>query len=417
MSTLTISPTIRRRFILGKQGLYPGRRWRSVLEAARAGAVIQIDPLNVVARSHDISLYGRVQGYRPALLDAALYTERTLFDHGGTIVVHPMEELPYWRVTMARKGAARRWREILETYHEAVDEVMAAVRERGPLSSRDFAAGQGKQWSSGYRTTKLYGQVLYALWLSGELLTHSRRGNERLYDLRERIAPPQYQHVVSPDEADAFFTRKILEEYNMLTAKSLRLALYGTIERQVTPAEVSARIDALLAEGKIAPIIVEDDPKTQRYILSEDVPLLETLLAGKIPAAWQPLDSTTNDAMVFLAPLEIVSARGRAKVLFDFNYIWEVYKPVEKRQWGYYTLPILYGDKLVGRFDSRVDRAEGVLRILGFWLESDVSPDDAFAAALGQGFRQFNQFVGARTVDVGVMPPSLAQAVEQAIML
>ena len=100
VSVLTISKATQRRFILGKQGLYPGRRWKGkegVVQAIRAGSVVQVDPLNVVSRNHDIVLYGRVREYQPAHLDAALYTDRALFDYGGTVMIHPMEELPFWR--------------------------------------------------------------------------------------------------------------------------------------------------------------------------------------------------------------------------------------------------------------------------------------------------------------------------------
>src|SRR3712207_2985341 len=101
--TLVISKQTQRRFILGQQGLYPGRRWRGktgVAQALHAGAVVHIDPLNVVARSHDIVLYGRVLDYEPAHLDTLLYTDRAAFDYGGTVMVHPMDELPYWRIVM-----------------------------------------------------------------------------------------------------------------------------------------------------------------------------------------------------------------------------------------------------------------------------------------------------------------------------
>ncbi len=109
--------------------------------------------------------------------------------------------------------------------------------------------------------------------------------------------------------------------------------------------------------------------KDDSYALAEDLPLLETLEAGKIPEAWRPLGPTTEEEAVFLAPLDIVSARGRAAQLFDFDYVWEVYKPVEKRRWGYYTLPILWGDRLVARLDPKLDRKTGTLEIKGFWLE------------------------------------------------
>ena len=105
--------------------------------------------------------------------------------------------------------------------------------------------------------------------------------------------------------------------------------------------------------------------------------LLATLAADQVPAAWQPLVTTTLDEVTFLAPLDIVSARGRAKVWFDFEYIWEVYKPAHQRRWGYYTLPILYGDRLVARFDPKLDRTTNTLVINGMWLEDDALAEDS----------------------------------------
>jgi uncharacterized protein YcaQ len=110
--------------------------------------------------------------------------------------------------------------------------------------------------------------------------------------------------------------------------------------------------------------------------------------------------------VTFLAPLEIVSARGRAKQLFNFEYIWEVYKPLELRRWGYYTLPVLYGDNLVARIDPKMDRKTGTLEIKGFWLEDDASAADPdFADALGKGLARFASFVKARQVDLSALQP------------
>lgn len=116
-SVIRISKETQRRFILGKQGLYPGRRWRGkagVLQALQSGSVVQIDPINVVARSHDITLFGRVLDYQPDQLEDVLYTDRAGFDYGGTVMVYPMEELPYWRVAMLRKVTEPRWSKFVE---------------------------------------------------------------------------------------------------------------------------------------------------------------------------------------------------------------------------------------------------------------------------------------------------------------
>ncbi len=413
---LSITSQTMRRFILGKQGLYPARRWTSssasVAEAVRAGCVVQIDPLNVVARSHDIALYGRLHGYRPADLLAALYSDRALFDYGGTVVVHPMEELPYYRVIMARKAAERRW-QVFEQEHPGVTEqVLREVTDRGPLSTRDFKSETPRV--STYRSGKVTGIALYRLWLAGELMTHSRRGFDRVYDLRERVAPQQHDQAASVEETEAYFELAPFKDLNLVTARSWRRFFAGTIERKVDAAEGTARFEALVAAGTIVPVALAHDGKELRYALAEDLPLLEALHAGDLPDTWQPGANGAHDEMILLAPLEIVSARGRAGLLFDFEYLWEVYKPQEKRRWGYYTLPILYRDRLVARLDPKLDRTTDTLLIKGFWLEDGATVDATFIDALARGLRRFTAFVGAETIDLdAVGDPALRGALHE----
>jgi uncharacterized protein YcaQ len=415
---LQITTTTLRRFILGQQGLYPGRRWRGaagVADAIRSGCVVQVDPLNVVARSHDIALYGRVLDYHPELLDAAIHAERLCFDWGGTVIIHPMVELPYWRVVMERKSHEPRREAFAAEYPDVIAHVYQAIHDQGPLSARGFE-GSAKRLHGSYRSAKVENQALYYLWLCGKLMTHSRKGVERFYDLYERVAPAAMQRSVPPEEADAYFAQAVFREGTILTARSFRRMWAGTIERTVAEPEATAQLQAMLAAGEIVPIALESDPQTARFILASEMQMLQALHAGGIPAAWQPLEADTDSEMTFLAPLEIVSARGRAAPLFGFEYLWEVYKPAAKRRWGYYTLPILYGDRLVARFDSRMDRARAMLVILGFWLEDHANPDAAFGAALARGLRRFMAFVGAEHVDLsGLQPDSLRRAVAQVL--
>jgi uncharacterized protein YcaQ len=120
-----------------------------------------------------------------------------------------------------------------------------------------------------------------------------------------------------------------------------------------------------------------------------------------VPAAWIPLESTTEEEATFLSPLDPVSARGRAKPLFGFDYTWDVYKPADQRRFGYYTMPILWGDRLVGRFDPKLDRATGTLMILGLWLEDDaLAQNGAFVEALGGGMARFLRMLDVRRIDV-----------------
>jgi uncharacterized protein YcaQ len=143
-------------------------------------------------------------------------------------------------------------------------------------------------------------------------------------------------------------------------------------------------------------------------VLTEDLAALESLEKGKVPKGWNPKDTTTLEEVTFLSPLDIVSARGRAKKLFDFDYIWEVYTPVHKRRWGYYVLPILYGDDLVARLDLKLDRTTMTLEIKGFWGEEDAPVKDIdFANAFAKGLVRFAKFVNAQRVKVDPIKPTM----------
>ena len=158
-------------------------------------------------------------------------------------------------------------------------------------------------------------------------------------------------------------------------------------------------IEAMLADGELIEVQVEGW-KAVHYALGSDASVLHDLSAGRVPEAWTPLGTTTTEEVVFLAPLDQVSARGRAKVLFGFDYVWEVYKPEPQRKFGYYTLPILWGDRLVARFDSKLDRTTNTFVILGLWLEDEtLGKDEAFAEALACGLARFVAFLGASKLD------------------
>ena len=147
--------------------------------------------------------------------------------------------------------------------------------------------------------------------------------------------------------------------------------------------------------------------KDLHYTFTRNLPDLETLEIGQVPTAWTIVDSTAETEINFLAPLEPVSARGRAAKLFNFDYKWEIYTPVEKRRWGYYVLPLLYGNELVGRMDVKLNRATKTLLIKGFWLEnSSTGEDAAFVAALVRGLIRFTHFHGVTQLDAQKVSPA-----------
>ncbi len=410
MSDRSIGLTAARRFLLGRQGLWPGRRWQGLAgtaEALRAVEAVQIDPLAVVARNHDLTLHSRVIDYHPEHLDRLLYRDRAFFDYGGTVFIYPRDELPYWRVVMQRKGQEPRWANFARHNPALLNEVKAELRRRGPLGNRDF---DGRASGDNYRSGKDSGIAMYYLWLTGELMTHHRRNFDRVFDFRRNIVSDGLNRKATVAQAESYFARKALAFKGLSSLKGWADTWSGFLQRRVTHDEAHQRFNRLIAAGEVATLEVEGR-KEPLYALAEDVPALTALEAGSVPAEWQPLDTTTNDETVFLAPLDIVSARGRAKVWFDFDYIWEVYKPASARRWGYYTLPILYGDRLVARFDPKLDRTSSTLAINGLWLEdAGLAEDTKFVLALTRGLQRLTQFLDAQAIDLSAVKTPKAEA-------
>jgi uncharacterized protein YcaQ len=398
----TINIDIARRFILGKQGLWPGRRWRGIQgteQAMRAMEYLQLDPLQIIARSHDIQLHSRVLDYTPGMWEDVTYEQRKFFDWGGWLATRPMDELPHWRAVMRRERDGHpdcdpRIRKMSREHAAAIDEMRTILRERGIVSNRDFEMAKRTRTQS-YRGRKDSALALYYLWRTGEVMTHHRENFERVYALTETVAPAHLIRESDEDVTDRFLFKKEISLSGLSRLKRTQDAFF----RGVPFSRKEQIIEALLADGDIVEVKVQGW-KAMHHALSTDVDTLVELSAGRVPKAWMPVDTTTSEEVVFLAPLDHVSARGRAKVVFGFDYVWEVYKPEHKRKFGYYTLPILWGDRLVARFDSKLDRTTNTFVILGLWLEDEaLGKDEAFAEALACGFARFVAFLDASKLD------------------
>ncbi|MBI4928783.1 MAG: YcaQ family DNA glycosylase [Anaerolineae bacterium] len=405
---LTIDIDTARRFILGKQGLWPGRRWRGIQgveQAMRAMEYLQLDPLQIIARSQEIQLHSRVLDYSPGLWEQVAYEQRKFFDWGGWLAARPMDELPHWRVIMHRErdGGAdidSRIHNMAGEHAGAIEEVRAILQERGLVSNRDM---EGSARLQRYRGSKESTLALYYLWRTGEVMTHHRENFERVYALTQAVAPAHLIYESNEADAERFLIKKEISFFGLARINRTADAFF----RGVPFSKAKSILKALLADDEIIEVQVEGW-KAVHYALGDEAGLLSDLSAGRVPEAWKPLEKTTTDEVVFLAPLDPVSARGRASGLFGFDYVWEVYKPEHQRRFGYYTLPILWGDRLVARFDARLDRKTRTLHLLGFWLEhKDLGQDEAFAEALAGGFSRFTAFLGAGTLDSSVIEEPL----------
>ena len=398
---IAISPQTARRYVLGKQGLWPGRRWkgkRGTAQAIRECEAVQLDPLNIFARSQDIVLHSRVLDYKPQYLYDVAYKDRQFFDYGGWLAMYPMSDLPYFRVHMAKRSENNYVKRFVSDHQKLLEDVRAELRSRGPLGNRNFNGKRLAQHS--YRGRKESSVALFDMWLAGELMIHHREGFERVYDFRENIVPKEFDYVATEQDAEKFFARKAVSFHGLLREAGLKISLEYDLHRKYTREEIRKLLEGWVEAGVFARVQVPG-MRDSFLVLAEDVPMLEVLDKGKVPKGWKPKETTTLEEVTFLSPLDIVSARGRAKKLFDFEYKWEVYTPVHLRRWGYYVLPVLYGDDLVARLDPKLDRQTMTLHILGFWPEDDAPvKDPAFAGALARGLIRFAKLVEAKKLDI-----------------
>ena len=392
-----ISNETARRFILGKHGLWPGRRWKGKAgthAAMTACEHVQLDPLVILARSHDLMLHARVAGYRPEYFDALAYEERRFFDWGGWLAVRPMDELPYWRVLMRRSRELPRVKRIADNFGPTIDEMRAALRERGTLANRDFASADRRAIDT-YRGNKDSSLALYYLWLVGEAMTHHREGFERVYAPAESVAPAHLLAEAGEAETERFLFCKAISFAGIGRTGPLS----GLLGRKVTRREEDALAHALVESGEITPVEVEGRPE-RSFVVKADLAALAVVDAGRVPRSWKPIGPTTGEEVVFVSPLDPVLERRRAKAVFGFEYVWEIYKRQEDVRYGRFTTPILFGDRFAGRIDLRTDRRAGALVVNGLWLENAAAARDAgFRDALRAGIGRLAEFLETDRVD------------------
>lgn len=335
-----------------------------VLTAVRRLGCVQLDSISTVERSHRIALGARVGAYpEPAV--SKLMREGRIFEywaHEACLI--PIEDFPMHRWRMARFAESHPWRgNVFERDPELTEQVLREIAERGPLGSRHFeGSGPGGMWN--WKPAKI---VLEALHSAGRLAIAGRDGFQRLYDLPERVFPEYVLngHIPNDDAYVLWATVRGVEARGALTeaaiAEMWRLRGGG--------ARIRPYAEALVAEGKLRLLEVEDGK----------APVL-------VPAKAEPGGGALPPA-VLLSPFDnLVWDRVFLERVFGFRHVIEVYKREPERIYGYYVLPLLRRDRLVGRADLKHERAEGVLRVKAFHPEPGIRGrlDDSLDAALAR---------------------------------
>ena len=325
---------------------------------------LQFDPLDVTGRNHDLILAARIDGYRRAWTDTLLYEERWLYEtYNKGLSLVPIAELPWYRITWDQGGVDHATSTFTD-HAPLVEELLERIRSDGPLSSTDIEPRAEIDWY--WRPTNQVRAILEALAEAGVLGLARREGNRRVYDLAERLFPSELL-AQRPPEIDQR-RHKLLSRYRahgLLGAGGQSEIWFGTGR---TAADRHALRTDLVDAGALVPVEVEGVRGT-RFILGEEIAVLEE--AARSVAAGEP----AGPGVTFLAPLDpFVWDRDLLRSLFDFDYVWEVYVPAAKRRWGYYVLPMLAGDRLIGRIEPRIERKTGTLRIIDLWWEAGIDP-------------------------------------------
>ena len=392
----TVSAAVARRFLVKRHLLTPPRSLppepASVLRVMDRVGSFQFDPLEVAGRNHDLLLLARIAGYRRAWTDAHLYETRELYEtYNKGLSLVPTAELPWYRVTWDANRAEHDGG-AFDEHAPLVEELLGRIRRDGPMSSTDLAPRAAIDWYWG--PTNPVRAVLEALAEAGILGLSRRDGNRRFYDLVERLFPADLLAERHPEDEQR--RHKLLSRFR--AHGLLGNAGEAVVWLGIGPAAVRARLRAdLLASGAIVPVEVAG-VRGIRYVVSSDLDDLSEaereVEAGLPPGGVAP-------GVAFLAPLDpLVWDRDLLRQLWGFDYVWEVYVPARKRRWGYYVLPVLYGDRLVGRIEPRLDRRTGTLRILGMWWEEGFDPmaESDFGPAFVEAVRAHRDFGGLRRV-------------------
>jgi hypothetical protein len=366
-----------------------------LLDVIRDLGCLQLDPISAVARSHQLVLWSRVGQYDLAALDQLLWTDRSLFEywaHMASIVL--TEDYPIHHLLMrtylrgepqtARRQRTRQW---VKANQHLQRRILRELKRHGPLPARVFenTTDEDAGWySSGWTSGRDVSQMLDYLWTTGKIMVAGRSGIQKLWDLSERCLPDW-----TPRER--LSEKEVVRRAAQKSLRALGVATPQHINQHFTRKRyphLKETLHDLQAEGAIERIHVADD-RGEWYVHTEDVPLLDRIEAGDFA-----FERTT-----LLSPFDnLICDRARTAKLFNFDFTIEIYVPAHKRQYGYYVLPILHGDRLIGRIDPKMNREHGRLHIHAVHAEKDTPLNRRTGRAIRDAIEDLAAFLDASDI-------------------
>ncbi len=341
-------------------------------------------------------LWSRLGRFDTRLLTRLQEQDRVLVEywaHEASLVL--AEDWPIHQVQMRTWPPAERrgydsTREWLQANADFRRSVLDQLRDRGAMRAAEIEGAMPAVYrSGGWNDGRSVGRLLELMWVQGDVTISRRGGGQRVWDLMERCVPPD---VIGEEISEAEAVRRAAAR----SVRALGVCSARDVTRYFTRGrypDLASALDRLVRDGEVVPVTV-DGLKLDRFAHADALPEIDAIERGE----WRP--RTT-----LLSPFDnLVADRRRAEELWDFTFRLEIYTPKDKRQYGYFVLPLLHGDSLVGRVDASVDRKRGVLTLIAIHLEPSVRATKSLAAAVARNARDLATFVGADDVEVRAAP-------------
>lgn len=384
-----------RQFMLLKHGLLGEYKFigkQGILDFVGQASCIQYDPIDVCGKNAELVLQSRVKGFTKEMLEELLYKDRFLVDYPDKVMsIIPAQDWPYFeRYRQVAREHAKRYPEM----EALMGLVRTHIHKHGPISSDDlkldgnFSWQSAIHWSSGNNSSR---SVLEQMYSTGELIIQRKKGTRKYYDIAEKYIHANLLNTPEPLPNELEHQKwRVLRRIGAVgllwnRASDAWLNIWG-----MKSAERNEVFRQLLIEGNIVAVTVEQI-KDILYCRTEDLPLIEAVLK----------DPELKFRCELIAPLDnLIWDRKLINKLFGFDYTWEIYTPVNKRKFGHYVLPLLYGESFIGRVEVIVERKTRKLVIKNIWFEKDVKHTKKLRAALDDCFNNFAIFNGCETVSI-----------------
>lgn len=410
-STPTVQAAHARALLLDGLGLVPSpglraapkRRSvaRDTLATIQAIGFVQVDSINVVERAHHHILWTRVPGYSPEVLDGLIAKGRVFeqWTHDASVI--PSIWFPHWKPRFAGRGMGN-W--VKQRLGKDADRVVAMVRGRieaqGPLMSKHFEEGGGG--SGGWWEWKPSKAALEHLWRAGELCVASRVNFHKVYDLTSRVLPEAHARPApSEEEHVEWACRTALERLGAATSREV-MQFWNAIDQK----QALAWCERAASSGEVERVAIES--------LDGVAPRAGFALAGwesRVRRAGEKIAAADGEGLRLLSPFDpLVRDRARCRRLFGFEYNFEAFVPEKKRKFGYYVLPVLEGDRLVGRLHPKADRDAGRLLVKGVWWEPGVRWTRVLRQRLDEALHRYAVFNGVTRVEFEAGSPHTPRA-------